>query len=440
MSKTGLLITNLQKYATRPEWEDGFRAVIEEHMASAATNLGIAPEDVGPLIGDESGSFIGIVFEDFATRRRADGNCMAADYLKRAGWRENGYARKYLEALIDSRLRLYEAIEVMPGESITLRALDTAKGSPEEPVFVHEKSGSQSLTRRDIICARVLHVHDEYILAGGVLALRADQTREILKHAIRRKKSDPDTDPMPTLCTTAWVAWLYAVQHAPRPQMVNRDGDDILMSKSRLPLLARADEIATIMNTLPDWESDPNHYLRWVWLANGKSPASSPKTKRKSAAASPAGTLLGEVVLEAKHLVFTSNSRQRMERGLLLLQQALIGKIGPALTSYEQMDLDSLPQQKPGPQATREEIPPDEQHGMILAILDRHYRETITQPIPALGNKTPMQAVKTKAGREKTIAWLKDLERGTARSAAQRGMPAYDFAWMWEQLGLGDER
>lgn len=438
MSKTGSLITNMQKYATRPEWEPLFGVVIREHMENAADVIGMEPPDIGEIVGDQSGEFIATVFEDFATRRRVDGSCMAADYLKRAGWRENGYARKYLEALIDSRLRLYEVTDVAPGKGLTLRPLDVAKGTTEEPVAVHEKSGSQHLSRWDVISARILRVQEEYVLAGGVLPVRPDQTKELLKAYARLRKDDSSSDPMPSLCTTAWVAWLYAGQSAPRPQVVNRDGDELLMSKSRLPLLARADEIAAIMNTLPDWEPASDHHLRWVWLATGEAPAAKPKSRKKSQPVSPAGTLLGEAVLERKHLVFTTNSRQRMERGLLMLQQTLGGKVGPALTSYEQMDLDAMP--VPGGPAASELPSPDEQHGMILAILDRHYRETMRMPIPALGNKTPAQAMKTKAGRIKVIAWLKDLERSTAQGATQRGMPAYDFGWMWEELGLREER
>jgi hypothetical protein len=441
MSKTGNLIANLQKYATRPEWETLLDAVMREHIERAADVIRLPMSEIGDIVGDQSGEFIATVFEDFATRRRVDGTCMAAEYLKRAGWRENGYARKYLEALINSRLRLYEVTDVKPGTGMSLRPLDVPKGKNEEPVFVHEKSGSQFLLRWDVISARVLRVQEEFVLAGGVLPVRPDQPKNLLKAYARLRKADSSgSDPMPSLCTTAWIAWLYESQNAPGPHVTNRDGDELLMSKCRLPLLARADEIAAVMNTLPEWEPASDHHLRWVWLSTGEAPATKPKSRRKPQQVSPAGTLLGEAVLESKHLVFTTNSRQRMERGLHALQKALGNKVGPAMTSYEQMDLNAIPVSGGAP-ATESTMPsPDEQHGMILAILDRHYRETLRMPIPALGNKTPAQAVKTKAGREKTIAWLKDLERSTAQGAAHRGMPVYDFGWMWEELGLNEAR
>lgn len=439
MSKTGSLIANMQKYATRPDWEPLLSSVFREHVENAAAAIGLAPDAIGTIVGDQSGEFIGTVFEDFATRQRADGHCMAADYLKRAGWRENGYARKYLEALVDSRPRLYEVTDVKPGSGLSLRPLDGTKGQTETPVFVHEKAGSQGLCRWDVIAARVLQVQSEFILAGGVLPVRPGQAKDLLKAHARRSKANDGNDPLPSLCTTAWVAWLYESQTAPRPQVVNRDGDDLLMSQTRLPLRASAEAVAAVLNTLPGWEPASDHPPRWVWLATGQAPAAPSKSRRKSASASPAGTLLGEAVLERQHLVFTTNSRQRMERGLPMLQQALGDKIGPALTSYAEMDLDAPP--VPGSGSAPATMPsPEEQEGMILALLDRHYHETLRLPIPALGNKTPAQALKTTAGRAKVIAWLKELERSTAANAPASGMPAYDFGWMWEELGLTGER
>ena len=71
--------------------------------------------------------------------------------------------------------------------------------------------------------------------------------------------------------------------------------------------------------------------------------------------------------------------------------------------------------------------------------LDKHYRETLDAPIPALGGKSPRQAVRTAVGRHKVIDWLKLLEN---RSAGRGGDPIaeYDFGWMWVELGLQDHR
>ncbi|MCF6264792.1 MAG: hypothetical protein L3J24_14560 [Xanthomonadales bacterium] len=72
----------------------------------------------------------------------------------------------------------------------------------------------------------------------------------------------------------------------------------------------------------------------------------------------------------------------------------------------------------------------------MAGYLDQHYRQTLEESIPALGDKTPRECVKTKQGREKVISWLKYLENQEAHRAKQNGSSAYDFSWMWAELGL----
>lgn len=57
-----------------------------------------------------------------------------------------------------------------------------------------------------------------------------------------------------------------------------------------------------------------------------------------------------------------------------------------------------------------------------------------------IGNLVPRQAVATAVGREKVIGWLKYLENGERRRAQLEGTPAYDFTWMWHELGLINQR
>ena len=38
------------------------------------------------------------------------------------------------------------------------------------------------------------------------------------------------------------------------------------------------------------------------------------------------------------------------------------------------------------------------------------------------------------------IAWLKMLENQSAQQRPEDPMGAYDFTWLWRELGVGDER
>ena len=47
---------------------------------------------------------------------------------------------------------------------------------------------------------------------------------------------------------------------------------------------------------------------------------------------------------------------------------------------------------------------------------------------------------KSAKGRQKVIASLKMLENHSARQPASDPMAICDFGWLWERLGLGDQR
>ena len=67
-----------------------------------------------------------------------------------------------------------------------------------------------------------------------------------------------------------------------------------------------------------------------------------------------------------------------------------------------------------------------------------HYRKWLDEPVPALGNRTPRHAARLKTVRPKLIALLKDFESHSERQR-RAGEIAYDFSWMWEELGLKRE-
>jgi hypothetical protein len=73
--------------------------------------------------------------------------------------------------------------------------------------------------------------------------------------------------------------------------------------------------------------------------------------------------------------------------------------------------------------------------------MDRQYTETLDQPIPMLGNKTPRQDAKTPADRQSVANWHKYLENQTARRPdPAHPMATYSFEWMWQELGVLDLR
>ncbi len=79
---------------------------------------------------------------------------------------------------------------------------------------------------------------------------------------------------------------------------------------------------------------------------------------------------------------------------------------------------------------------PEVERQVTSKAMDDHYRRILDEPIPSLGNHSPRSAAKTSKGREKVVAWLKLLENGAARHEPDDPMAAYDFVWMWRELGV----
>jgi hypothetical protein len=73
-------------------------------------------------------------------------------------------------------------------------------------------------------------------------------------------------------------------------------------------------------------------------------------------------------------------------------------------------------------------------------IKEAHYRRTLDEPVPMLGNRTPRECARSKQGRKKLANWIKEIENGELRQAAGTDVPPYDVSWMWRELGVDDER
>lgn len=83
------------------------------------------------------------------------------------------------------------------------------------------------------------------------------------------------------------------------------------------------------------------------------------------------------------------------------------------------------------------DISPEEQTEFLHAMLTRHYRDWLTTPVPNLGNKTPKELSATKAGREKLVESLKDLENSVRHLERQSGATSpLNLDWMWRELGI----
>jgi hypothetical protein len=106
--------------------------------------------------------------------------------------------------------------------------------------------------------------------------------------------------------------------------------------------------------------------------------------------------------------------------------------------SDEAMDMETM-QRGPRPvDDGREEepIPLDVQRQVVHQMLATHYRRWLDEPVPALDDLTPRQAVAKRSHRQRVISLLQDIEVGSARRGPDDPGADFDFSWLWNELGL----
>lgn len=200
--------------------------------------------------------------------------------------------------------------------------------------------------------------------------------------------------------TSIWFTHTLERPHEPLPELVNRNGEALLFSETRFPFLAeQLEEIAQRLDAAPKWEQDNPDEHTWIWLPQSDVITNKPK------------------------------------RGMA---------VGPALSKLQMpeqlMTENETSQQGDGNRELADTFDPEIAAEVIHNMLDQHYRQCLNEPIPMLGDKTPCQCAKSKAGREQVIEWLKYLENNELRRAAGQGQAPYDSSWMWEELKLAKYR
>jgi hypothetical protein len=464
-------LEGLMKRLRREEWRDAFEEVLDRHLGPACAKADIEIEDLPSVIGEEWFlNLWGCAFEDFLSRDLDDGRNIVDDHLKRRGWKESRPSRAYMTALRSSVMSLYEVSEIVPDESFLARDL-VREG---DPVRVSERSATHSLKQWDRVAARVVRVGPKTMIGGGVLPFDHDASETVLG-MIRRASSNArkemeklarkigrgvddaalaaaldDTAVLGAAApvfSTVWLDDLLRKRLDPAlPEIRNCDGEELLFSTVHYPLKPRATaaDIRAALNTIPTFRQENDTF--WNWVEEAK-----PASRKRAAGGKATGQsfittmedgaiVLGNVAIEGRTLTLSVNSRSRAERGRALLEPVLSGLVGTPLVEMQTIEKMMASRPGDGVEASSSDLAPEDERAIVHRSLDRHYAEMLHEPIPMLGNITPLKAAKTEKGRQNLVAWLKLMENRSAKQPAGDPMAEYDFAWLWEKLGISGLR
>jgi hypothetical protein len=132
-------------------------------------------------------------------------------------------------------------------------------------------------------------------------------------------------------------------------------------------------------------------------------------------------------------MVLETNSKERLKKGKALVKKHVPDAVHQ-IDAFEDIG-KHLESQQGKHKEPSDDIPFEVEQQIYNEYLDKHYRQWIKDRIPALGDKTPKQAMRSKKGRQQVIELLKQVEN-MEESNKRDGRPCYDFSWIWDELGI----
>ncbi len=454
-------LANLKNWSLRPEWADHCEEIFALHLDLACNEFDVDTEDLVDTLGPAHNLLFDFVFEDFLCARFGDDGELniTEEYLKRRGWREKRPARRYLEALVVSAPSLYEVLDTKPGHSLVVSDMI---GDPT-PQTINDKLASRNFCRWDRFAARVLRINEKPYFSGPLLqfdfehadALFDDYLEEsaemfsLVDEISEFEAGDADTVESLLQTTMTFESgpiftnnWLFQELHRllPVPEIdadLKKKLEENLFIRINFPIIGSISEIADRLDDTNGLERNSVDAFGWTWFDPDAPLHDNQNQKNLTylAADDREYSPLGEIKVNAKFVILVLLSLEHEDEGLDFLRDTLTDLVGEAevvTMSISQMREWNICRRQP------ETPEPGSDLGDTAwqAFLDRYYKQSLDQPLPILEDLTPNEVAGSEIQRDDLTHWLKYQENATAKRALEMGKPAYDFRWLWRELGL----
>ena len=356
------------------------------------------------------------------SKEKPQGGVVVQAYLKKAAHRLSALEHLILEQAITRPVSFYEIVRVHPGRGAVLR--DILIGEETE---IEEHSGSEMMRPGDVLYAQLWILPDVATLGRSApIRIPPDRKVEIIKlRAQLQRKIKKQNRELSAADLTRYTDEIRAVYLDIRdalskpPKLQNTDGEPFLSHKihfntqsaqSTFDALASLAWGVTKEDLLEEAELSPDGSLRsieFAWLKKGNKMHPSWES-----------TVLGHLKIFGKTLLVEVNSANRAKRIREEIERRLGSQaihVGTETESPEQM-LKQAKQRK-AQRGAEEEIDEDdlmrdpEVRRQIEAEVQKQVEGWVRTKVPALGGRTPLQAVADPDGREMVEALLQGWER-----------------------------
>ncbi|MBI2754687.1 MAG: SEC-C domain-containing protein [Betaproteobacteria bacterium] len=344
-----------------------------------------------------------------------------AEYLRRKKSLDP-LLRTYLESCLAQPLSVLEVLRADPGRGLRLRDLFT--GAEHEVI---ERSASKLMREGDLIFGQVATAGSLTLLEiSQTLAISPESKSEVISF---RKRHFKGSKTAPRERLRELEAELLALYRdiakrrlEPRmPQMQNTDGEPLSPRKLVFEIDSAQEAFDALKHlSLSDSDGDllrdaardtagnlVRVNLSWLKRGNAQNPGWD-------------NTVLGSMEIDGARLTAEVNSEAREKA----LRAIVAGALG-ARARYRATEIRSLEQMLaearasgPNPAAAKEsaalaELP--EVKAKMAEIMGKFYEHWVHENIPALGGRTPLEAVRDRDGRDAVEALVRQIERDGER-------------------------
>lgn len=372
------------------------------------------------------------------------GSSLMELYLGAEGRFLSDLEKAFVEAVRSQPFSFYEVLEADPGSGLRVRDI-----LREVEFYVTERAASRSVQRGDVVYARVASLSGVSLFEGvASVVLPPSWKTEIiaLRRELRKKTGAISTPTLRQASEELRAMYLEMRGRALNrslPILQNTDGDPIEFHTLvfRVPSAQAAFEALRTLavgrteeDLLHDAEHDADGRLREVefsWLKRGN------KKHRTWE-----NTILGRLVIQGDRLTVEVNSAKRARRIQAEIRKRL-GE-GAALLKTENRSIEEAmaeakrEERTPAGRRRRRETEAFQRRPEVQELMqkqaDAHWDAWIHMNVPALGNRTPAEAVRDPDGREMVESLLAEFERSDSKR--RPGAPRIDIAGLRRRLGL----
>ncbi len=348
-------------------------------------------------------------------RARAKDETLVERYLRERGDKLTARERTLLESWRDGLFSIWEVDSVERGKGVELKDLCGVAR-----MFVSDVSSSRSAAKGDCLLVRVEQFEGKWELGGDGMRV----PRNLLSKLLSDVKNEAIAE---GVSESAWVRAnshqmhrkLMAGGGAMMPELRTFEGDALEFSHATYEIL---DETAalTALRGCAEFEEtevqgDEARPIEFAWLGETLG-----KDMRRS---------YGRIEMSGGRLRLECNSRKRLEKGRNLIAKFAGPHVKHLADSFETAAA-AMKRGQPGGGAP---VDPEISKAVITEYKELHYAKWPDERLPALGGKSPREAVKTKAGRQAVADLIRDMESREKR-AVHGG--TYDFSKLRAAVGL----